>query len=86
MTSRLLGNKNIGGIVVLGIDPTVQQPMQALKHKILLSASTTPGEWMPKRHGHCYRPKTRYTVIDVGILRQGKNETLKVTIAEDTRL
>ena len=86
VTSRLLGNKNIGGIVVLGIDPNGPAADAGFEAQdIIVSINNTQvnGRQSVMDIVTDLRPGT---VIDVGILRQGKNETLKVTIAEDTRL
>ncbi|MCL4115505.1 UNVERIFIED_CONTAM: hypothetical protein GTU68_066318 [Idotea baltica] len=86
VTSRLLGNKNIGGIVVLGIDPNGPAADAGFEAQdIIVSINNTQvnGRQSVMDIVTDLRPGT---VIDVGILRQGKNKTLKVTIAEDTRL
>ncbi|MEZ8302835.1 outer membrane-stress sensor serine endopeptidase DegS [Vibrio splendidus] len=86
VTSRLLGNKNIGGIVVLGIDPNGPAADAGFEAQdIIVSINNTQisGRQSVMDIVTDLRPGT---VIDVGVLRKGENKTLKVTIAEDTRL
>lgn len=86
VTSRLLGTKNIGGIVVLGIDPNGPAADAGFEAQdIIVSINNTQvnGRQSVMDNVTDLRPGT---VIDVGVLRQGESKTLKVTIAEDTRL
>ncbi|KAB0463297.1 MULTISPECIES: outer membrane-stress sensor serine endopeptidase DegS [Vibrio] len=86
VTSRLLGTKNIGGIVVLGIDPNGPAADAGFEAQdIIVSINNTQvnGRQSVMDIVTDLRPGT---VIDVGVLRQGESKTLKVTIAEDTRL
>ncbi|MEZ9175804.1 outer membrane-stress sensor serine endopeptidase DegS [Vibrio kanaloae] len=86
VTSRLLGTKNIGGIVVLGIDPNGPAADAGFEAQdIIVSINNTQvnGRQSVMEIVTDLRPGT---VIDVGVLRQGESKTLKVTIAEDTRL
>jgi serine protease DegS len=85
VTSRLLGNKNIGGIVVLGIDPAGPAADAGFEvQDIIISIDNTKinGRQSVMDIVTDLRPGT---VVDVGILRQGESKTLKVTIAEDKR-
>lgn len=86
VTSRLLGTKNIGGIVVLGIDPNGPAADAGFEAQdIIVSINNTQvnGRQSVMDIVTDLRPGI---VIDVGVLRQGESKTLKVTIAEDTRL
>ncbi|TKF35821.1 outer membrane-stress sensor serine endopeptidase DegS [Vibrio kanaloae] len=86
VTSRLLGTKNIGGIVVLGIDPNGPAADAGFEAQdIIVSINNTQvnGRQSVMDIVTDLRPGT---VTDVGVLRQGESKTLKVTIAEDTRL
>ncbi|NAZ91979.1 outer membrane-stress sensor serine endopeptidase DegS [Vibrio toranzoniae] len=86
VTSRLLGTKNIGGIVVLGMDPNGPAADAGFEAQdIIVSINNTQvnGRQSVMDIVTDLRPGT---VIDVGVLRQGESKTLKVTIAEDTRL
>ncbi len=86
VTSRLLGTKNIGGIVVLGIDPNGPAADAGFEAQdIIVSINNTQvnGRQSVMDIVTDLRPGT---VIYVGVLRQGESKTLKVTIAEDTRL
>ncbi|NOH32669.1 outer membrane-stress sensor serine endopeptidase DegS [Vibrio chagasii] len=86
VTSRMLGTKNIGGIVVLGIDPNgpaADAGFEAQDIIVSINNNQVNGRQSVMDIVTDLRPGT---VIDVGILRQGESKTLKVTIAEDTRL
>ncbi|MFA0141105.1 outer membrane-stress sensor serine endopeptidase DegS [Vibrio kanaloae] len=86
VTSRLLGTKNIGGIVVLGIDPNgpaADAGFEAQDMIVSINNTQVNGRQSVMDIVTDLRPGT---VIDVGVLRQGESKTLKVTIAEDTRL
>ncbi|HBC3970453.1 TPA: outer membrane-stress sensor serine endopeptidase DegS [Vibrio alginolyticus] len=83
VTTRLLGNEHIGGIVVLGIDPN--GPANAAgfqKQDIIISidGNKVQGRQSVMDIVTDLRPGT---TVDVGIIRKGKEMTLKVTIAED---
>ncbi|MHC6803082.1 PDZ domain-containing protein, partial [Vibrio antiquarius] len=83
VTARLLGNEHIGGIVVLGIDPN--GPANAAgfqKQDIIISidGNKVQGRQSVMDIVTDLRPGT---TVDVGIIRKGKEMSLKVTIAED---
>ncbi|NOH96837.1 outer membrane-stress sensor serine endopeptidase DegS [Vibrio sp. 99-70-13A1] len=85
VTGRLLGNKNIGGIIVLGIDPNGPAESAGFEvQDIILSLNNIKvnGRQSVMDIVTDLRPGT---VIDVGVLRKGENITLQVTIAEDVR-
>ncbi|MBW3697151.1 outer membrane-stress sensor serine endopeptidase DegS [Vibrio sp. T187] len=85
VTSRLLGNKNIGGIVVLGIDPNGPAASAGFEvQDIILNIDnqTINGRQSVMDIVTDLRPGT---TVDVGILRNGENKTLQVTITEDVR-
>lgn len=85
VTSRLLGKQNIGGIVVLGIDPNgpaadagfeVQDIILSIDNQTINGRQSVMDIVTDLRPG---------TTVDVGVLRDGKNKTLQVTITEDIR-
>lgn len=85
VTSRLLGNDNIGGIVVLGMDPDGPASDAGFeKQDIILSIDNHKinGRQSVMDIVTDLRPGT---TVDVLVLRKGEEITLKVTISEDTR-
>ncbi len=85
VTSRLLGNDHLGGIVVLGVDPNgpgaaagfeAQDIILKIDDKKINGRQSVLDIVTELRPG---------TVVDVLILRKGEEKTLQVTIAEDTR-
>ncbi|MDA0127211.1 outer membrane-stress sensor serine endopeptidase DegS [Vibrio sp. MarTm2] len=85
VTSRLLGNEHLGGIVVLGVDPNgpgaaagfeAQDIILKIDDKKINGRQSVLDIVTELRPG---------TVVDVLILRKGEEKTLQVTIAEDTR-
>ncbi|MEF1288947.1 outer membrane-stress sensor serine endopeptidase DegS [Vibrio sp. M260118] len=85
VTSRLLGNEHLGGIVVLGIDPNGPAANAGFETQdIILKID---GQKINGRQSVMdivteLRPGT---TVDVLVLRKGKEEILQVTIEEDTR-
>ena len=85
VTSRLLGNDNVGGIVVLGMDPNGPAADAGFeKQDIILSIDNHKinGRQSVMDIVTDLRPGT---TVDVLVLRKGEEITLKVTISEDTR-
>lgn len=85
VTSRLLGNDNVGGIVVLGMDPNGPAANAGFEiQDIILSIDNNKinGRQSVMDIVTDLRPGT---TIDVNVLRKGKEITLQVTISEDTR-
>lgn len=83
VTARLLGNEHIGGIVVLGIDPNGPASAAGFEEQdiiISINGNKVQGRQSVMDIVTDLRPGT---TVDVGIIRQGKEITLKVTIAED---
>ncbi|MEH0760989.1 outer membrane-stress sensor serine endopeptidase DegS [Vibrio sp. 16] len=85
VTSRLLGNEHLGGIVVLGVDPNgpgaaagfeAQDIILKIDDKKINGRQSVLDIVTELRPG---------TLVDVLILRKGEEKTLQVTIAEDTR-
>ena len=85
VTSRLLGNEHLGGIVVLGVDPNgpgaaagfeAQDIILKIDDKKINGRQSVLDIVTELRPG---------TVVDVLILRKGEEKTLQVTVAEDTR-
>lgn len=85
VTSRLLGNEHLGGIVVLGVDPNGPAAKAGFEPQdIILKID---GQKINGRQSVMdlvteLRPGT---TVDVLILHKGQEKTLKVTIQEDTR-
>lgn len=85
VTSRLLGNEHLGGIVVLGVDPNGPAADAGFEEQdIILKID---GQKINGRQSVMdivteLRPGT---TVDVLILRKGEEKTLPVTIAEDVR-
>ncbi|KGY13697.1 peptidase [Vibrio tubiashii] len=85
VTSRLLGNEHLGGIVVLGIDPNGPAANAGFETQdIILKID---GQKINGRQSVMdivteLRPGT---TVDVLVLRKGKEKILQVTIEEDTR-
>lgn len=85
VTSRLLGNEHLGGIVVLGVDPNgpaANAGFEAQDIILKIDNQKINGRQSVLDIVTELRPGT---VVDVLILRKGKEQTLPVTIAEDTR-
>ncbi|AUI85265.1 outer membrane-stress sensor serine endopeptidase DegS [Vibrio azureus] len=83
VTSRLLGNEHIGGIVVLGIDPNGPANLAGFKKQdiiISINGTKVQGRQSVMDIVTDLRPGTS---VDVGIIRKGKEMNLTVTIAED---
>ncbi len=83
VTARLIGNEYIGGIVVLGVDPN--GPAYNAKFEpqdiiISINGQKIRGRQSVMEIVTDLRPGT---IVDVGIIRQGQEMTLKVTIGED---
>ncbi len=85
MTSRLLGNEHVGGIIILGVDPNGPAARAGfLEQDILLKID---GKKINGRQNVTdtvtdLRPGT---VVDFTLLRKGEEIVLPVTIGEDTR-
>ncbi|ENM3913313.1 outer membrane-stress sensor serine endopeptidase DegS [Vibrio cholerae] len=85
MTSRLLGNEHVGGIIILGVDPNGPAARAGfLEQDILLKID---GKKINGRQNVTdtvtdLRPGT---VVDFTLLRKGEEIILPVTIGEDTR-
>ncbi|MFW7522546.1 outer membrane-stress sensor serine endopeptidase DegS [Vibrio ostreicida] len=85
VTSRLLGNEHIGGIVVLGVDPNgpgAEAGFQAQDIILEIDGHKINGRQSVMDIVTELRPGTTVAVL---ILRKGKEQTLDVTITEDTR-
>lgn len=85
VTSRLLGNEHLGGIVVLGVDPNgpaAKAGFEAQDIILKINDQKINGRQSVLDIVTELRPGT---VVDVIILRKGQEKTLQVTIAEDTR-
>lgn len=85
VTARLLGNEHIGGIIVLGLDPKGPAAEGGIKVQDIIL--TIGGKKLNGRQGVLdlvtdLRPGT---TVDINLLRDGKEMTLKVTVAEDSR-
>ncbi|EHS1100773.1 outer membrane-stress sensor serine endopeptidase DegS [Vibrio tarriae] len=85
MTSRLLGNEHVGGIIILGVDPNGPAARAGfIEQDILLKID---GKKINGRQNVTdtvtdLRPGT---VVDFTLLRKGEEIVLPVTIGEDTR-
>lgn len=85
VASRLLGSEHLGGIIVLGLDP--DGPAKKAGFKVQDIIISIDGHKINGRQSVMdvvtdLRPGT---TVDVIVLRDGKEETLHVTIAEDKR-
>ncbi|UUM31079.1 outer membrane-stress sensor serine endopeptidase DegS [Vibrio japonicus] len=85
VTSRLLGNEHVGGIVVLGVDPN--GPAAEAGFELQDIILTIDGKKINGRQSVMdlvteLRPGT---TIEVIILRKGQEQTLHVTVSEDIR-
>ena len=86
VASRLLNRDQIGGIVVLGVDPSGPAAEAGFKEQdIILSID---GKKVNGRQSVLdlvteLRPGTK---VNIDILRKGEEKTLEVTIKEDTRI
>lgn len=85
VTSRLLGNEHLGGIVVLGIDPNgpaAEAGFEAQDIILKIDGQKINGRQSVMDLVTELRPGTS---VDVLILRKGEEKTLNVTVQEDTR-
>lgn len=85
VTSRLLGNEHIGGIVVLGVDPNGpagDAGFEAQDIILKIDGQKINGRQSVMDIVTELRPGT---TVDVLVLRKGVEKTLQVTIEEDTR-
>lgn len=85
VTSRLLGNEHLGGIVVLGVDPNgpaADAGFEAQDIILKIAGEKINGRQSVMDIVTDLRPGT---TVDVLVLRKGKEMTLPVTIEEDTR-
>ncbi|WP_162062475.1 outer membrane-stress sensor serine endopeptidase DegS [Vibrio taketomensis] len=85
VTARLLGNEHLGGIVVLGVDPNGPAAKAGFKPQdiiLKIDGQKINGRQSVMEIVTELRPGT---VVDVLLLRDGKELTVPVTIAEDTR-
>lgn len=85
VTSRLLGNEHLGGIVVLGIDPNgpaADAGFEAQDIILKIDGQKINGRQSVMDIVTELRPGT---TVDVLVLRKGEEKTLQVTIEEDTR-
>ncbi|WP_038174159.1 outer membrane-stress sensor serine endopeptidase DegS [Vibrio pacinii] len=85
VTSRLLGNEHLGGIVVLGIDPNgpaAEAGFEAQDIILKIDGQKINGRQSVMDLVTELRPGTS---VDVLVLRKGEEKTLNVTIQEDTR-
>ena len=85
VTSRLLGNEHLGGIVVLGIDPNgpaAEAGFEAQDIILKIDGQKINGRQSVMDLVTELRPGTS---VDVLVLRKGEEKTLSVTIQEDTR-
>ncbi|MDC5704448.1 outer membrane-stress sensor serine endopeptidase DegS [Vibrio europaeus] len=85
VTSRLLGNEHLGGIVVLGIDPNgpaADAGFEAQDIILKIDGQKINGRQSVMDIVTELRPGT---TVDVLVLRKGVEKILKVTIEEDTR-
>lgn len=84
VTARLLGNDHMGGIVVLGVDPNGPASKAGFQKQdviLQINGKKVSGRQNVMDQVTDLRPGTK---VDVLILRQGKEQTLTVTIAEDS--
>ncbi|OIQ23367.1 outer membrane-stress sensor serine endopeptidase DegS [uncultured Vibrio sp.] len=85
VTSRLLGNEHLGGIVVLGVDPNGPGAVAGFEAQdiiLRIDGNKINGRQSVMDIVTDLRPGTE---VDVLILRKGEELTLPVTIAEDIR-
>ncbi|RJX74502.1 outer membrane-stress sensor serine endopeptidase DegS [Vibrio sinensis] len=85
VTARLLGNKHLGGIVVLGVDPNgpaADSGFEAQDIILKINGQKINGRQSVMDIVTDLRPGT---VVDVLILRKGVEKNLSVTIEEDGR-
>ncbi|KJY82212.1 peptidase [Vibrio galatheae] len=85
VTSRLLGNEHLGGIVVLGIDPNgpaAEAGFETQDIILKIDGQKINGRQSVMDIVTELRPGT---TVDVLVLRKGVETTLTVTIREDTR-
>ncbi len=84
VTSRLLGNDHLGGIVVLGVDPNgpaADAGFEAQDIILKIDGKKVNGRQSVLDIVTELRPGSK---VDILILRKGKEMTLSVTVAEDT--
>ncbi|MDW6093783.1 outer membrane-stress sensor serine endopeptidase DegS [Vibrio rhizosphaerae] len=85
VASRLLGNEHIGGIIVLGVDPNGPAASAGFKPQdiiIKIDGKKINGRQSVMDLVTDLRPGT---TIHVDVIRKGKEITIPVTVAEDTR-
>ncbi|ROV61515.1 outer membrane-stress sensor serine endopeptidase DegS [Vibrio ponticus] len=85
VTARLLGNEHLGGIIVLGVDPNgpaADAGFQAQDIILKIDGQKINGRQSVLEIVTELRPGT---TVDVLVLRKGKELTIPVTVAEDTR-
>ncbi|MDR9829482.1 outer membrane-stress sensor serine endopeptidase DegS [Vibrio sp. FNV 38] len=85
VTARLLGDKHLGGIVVLGIDPNGPAAAAGFKNQdiiLKIDGQKVNGKQSVMDQVTDLRPGTE---IDIIVLRDGEEIPLNVTIAEDTK-
>lgn len=86
VTARLLGDNHPGGIVVLGIDPNGPAAAAGFQTQdiiLRIDGQKINGKQSVMDQVTDLRPGTD---IDIVILREGQEMTLRVTIAEDSRV
>ncbi|KOO07793.1 outer membrane-stress sensor serine endopeptidase DegS [Vibrio hepatarius] len=84
VTSRLLGNDHLGGIVVLGVDPNgpaADAGFEAQDIILKIDGEKVNGRQSVLDIVTELRPGSK---VDILILRKGEEMTLSVTVAEDT--
>ncbi|NIY83544.1 outer membrane-stress sensor serine endopeptidase DegS [Vibrio hepatarius] len=84
VTSRLLGNEHLGGIVVLGVDPNgpaADAGFEAQDIILKIDGEKVNGRQSVLDIVTELRPGSK---VDILILRKGEEMTLSVTVAEDT--
>lgn len=85
VTARLLGNEHVGGIVVLGVDqngPAANSGFQKQDVILKIDGKKINGRQSVMEMVTDLRPGTTVNLL---VLRKGKELTIPVTIAEDTR-
>ncbi len=84
VTSRLLGNEHLGGIIVLGVDPNgpaADAGFEAQDIILKIDGEKVNGRQSVLDIVTELRPGSK---VDILILRKGEEMTLSVTVAEDT--
>ncbi len=85
MAERILGNEHLGGIEVMGIDPTGPAAKAGFLEKdiiLKIDGQKVHGRQSVMDLVTDLRPGT---TVDVIVLRKGKQQTLTVTVGEDPR-